>query len=243
MPTYTLASEATLALLTEVRAQYHSRLDEHDVKIGVLMAFATTDENTGERKGSAIRGYAGAPAGAQVKKVPTKDRLTKGYDVEMLIDGDEWPNMAETHRRALLDHELTHIETTGKVDDLGRPKLKMRPEDFIAWGFWEIIQRHGKAAMEHRALTILAEKHGQLLLGLDPTEEKKRPGVESIEVDMPKDFSVTFTPETLRKVGEVGKVLRQHGATMAADAVDEGLSSTGRQINEHLSKKRGSKTP
>ena len=226
MSTYSLASESTLALLTEVREQYHARLDEAEVKIGVLMAFAATDENTGERKGSAIRGYAGAPAGAQVKKVSTRDRLTKGYDVEMLLDGDEWPNMADAHRRALLDHELTHIETTGKVDDLGRPKVKMRPEDFIAWGFWEIIQRHGTAAMEHRALTILAEKHGQLLLGLDPTEEKNRPGIESITFEMPGGAPAVFT----------------HEDAVAIRATAEAMSPTGQQINEHLAKKRGGKT-
>lgn len=166
MSTYLLATKDTDELLKEVREKYHERLDDADVRIGIVMAYASVDEDTGEKKGPAIKGYAGAAAAAQVKSVPVKDRLTKKYDVELLIDGDLWNTLGRAEKIAILDHEMTHLLPTGGTDDLHRPKIKMREEDFIAWGFWEVIQRHGPAAMEHRALKTLADKHGQLLLHL-----------------------------------------------------------------------------
>ena len=91
----------------------------------------------------------------------------------MLIDGDNWPEMHIDVQTALIDHELTHIRPTGQTDDLRRPKIKMREEDFIVWGFLEVVQRHGANALEVRSVRKLIEKHGQLLLGMagDESEE------------------------------------------------------------------------
>jgi hypothetical protein len=35
-----------------------------------------------------------------------------------------------------------------KVDDLGRPKLKTIPDDWLLTGFVSVIERHGKMANE-----------------------------------------------------------------------------------------------
>ena len=214
--TYQKADKATIALLNIVRDKHHPRLVAHDVRVGVLFAVAKVDEKTGEKTGPAIKGYAGAPAGAQVKTVSLKDRVVKEYDVEMLIDGDEWPHLPESVQVALLDHELTHIDPTGESDDLGRPKIKMREEDFIAWGFWEVIKRHGAAAMEHRALKRLEDQHGQLLLEL-PDLLKQEP--------LPMEGTVTISANGT----EVGKMTSSE------------FSRIGQQVSQHLSKKRQSK--
>lgn len=161
--TYSLPPVTVTELVGQVMNDYHRRLIDWDVRVGVLMAYAAVDEDSGERIGTAIKGYVGAAA-AQVKIVSLKDRVTKGYDVEMLIDGDAWPELEDSVQTALIDHELTHILPKGETDDLGRPKLKLREEDFIAWGFWEVIRRHGPAAMEHRSLERLKDKHVQLML-------------------------------------------------------------------------------
>ena len=216
--TYQLADEEILTLLQIVRDRYHPVLKANDVRIGVLMAIAGVDEDTGEKTGPAIKGYAGAEAAAQVKPVSLKDRVVKQYDVEILLDGDLWPKLTEPQQIAILDHEMTHIEPTGEVDDLLRPKVKMRKEDFVAWGFWEVIQRHGPAAMEHRALKALADKHGQLLLDL---------------------------PESLRRESETsdqgGTVTISSAKGSVTVPAAEVMSHLGNQINEHLKSKRGKK--
>lgn len=103
-----MAPQEVIDLMEETKEKFHGdRLSE--VKIGVIMAHAAVDDKTGQIKGCAIKGHAGSPAAACVKVVPLKDRLTKGYDVELLIDGDHWPSTPLATQIALLDHELTHI--------------------------------------------------------------------------------------------------------------------------------------
>jgi hypothetical protein len=164
---YDVADKETLELLEEVKDKYHERLVDNDVQIGVLMAYAEVDEKSGKRKGVALKGYAGAQAAAKISNVPLKDRLTKKYDVELVIDGDHWPDRSEAEKRALLDHELTHIVPKDKTDDLGRPIITMRDEDFIVWGFLQVVERHGAAALEARSVKALIDQHGQLLLGME----------------------------------------------------------------------------
>lgn len=162
---YDKPSQEVISLLEEVREKYHGdRLDE--VRIGILMAYAEVDENTGEPKGFAIKGHAGARAAASIKVVSLRGRVSKNYDVELVIDGDAWPQYDNATRIALLDHELTHLVPTGKLDDLDRPKIRMKNEDFIVWGFLEVVSRHGQAALEARSVKNLIDQHGQLLLGV-----------------------------------------------------------------------------
>lgn len=161
--TYALPADATLKLLADVREKYHPRLDAHGVKIGLIMAFAAIGKD-GLSKAPAISGYAGHAAAASVSTVSTKDRLIKGYDVEILLDAERWNELSLAEQTAILDHELTHIEPTGDKDDLDRPITKMRKEDFAAWGFEEIIRRHGFAAMESKAVAHLSKEFGQLAL-------------------------------------------------------------------------------
>jgi hypothetical protein len=163
--TYRIAPQEVVDLLESTRQKYHDERLKR-IKIGTIFAHAPVDEKTGQIKGTAIKGHAGAPAAACVKVVPLKDRLTKGYDVELLIDGDSWPKKTESQKIALLDHELTHIRPTGNTDDLMRPKIKMRDEDFIVWGFIEVAQRHGMAAVECQSVKHLIDEHGQILLPL-----------------------------------------------------------------------------
>lgn len=53
------------------------------------------------------------------------------------------------------------------MDDLTRPTIKMRDEDFIVWGFVEVAARHGIAAIECRSIKQLMDEHGQILLALE----------------------------------------------------------------------------
>lgn len=160
--TYQKADLDVLQTVAWMMRKHHQRLHEAGVQVGVLMA--------SNEDGPAVK-HAGYPAVATIKVVSLKDRLTKGYDAELLIDEKEYGDFNDAHRQALCDHELCHLELIQvppkqlarlrhddpqapdwKLDDLGRPRLKLRPGDRNAGdGFAEVIARHGAAALEYHA--------------------------------------------------------------------------------------------
>lgn len=151
--TYSAADPEVNDLLAEVMKRHHKPLHEAGVKVGVLMS--------SELKAG------GYPAYATIKIVSLKDRLSKQYDAELVIDLPEWEKLRDRHRKALIDHELSHIKlaktrTTGDAtlavtesgitferDDLGRPKLKLVKGDWNGSdGFRDVVQRNGDWAIE-----------------------------------------------------------------------------------------------
>lgn len=150
MPTYGLPDDDVIQLLNAVMEKNHRPLHLAEVRVGVLM---THDLKHG-----------GYPAYATIKVVPLKDRLTKEYDAELVIDRGEWEHLRHKHRKALIDHELSHlavakfveresedgeISCTFATDDLGRPKLKLVKGDWNGSdGFREVVKRNGDWAIE-----------------------------------------------------------------------------------------------
>lgn len=157
MPTtYQLADESVMGILSDTIAEYRHDLGEANVRVGVLMA---VNEN-----GHAVK-HGGYPATATIKVVPQKDRITKNYDAEIVIDEKAWDAMNRKCRVALLHHELMHMELkrdkegTIELDDNGRPKLKSRPGDFNAGdGFKEVCAIHGEYAAELQAYRFTLAK-------------------------------------------------------------------------------------
>lgn len=145
--TFKEAEAEVIGVMKEAIEKWHQPLDDAKLKIGVLMA-----EN---EDGPAVK-HGGYPAIATIRPVPLKDRLTKGYDVELLIDEAEWNSLNKKQRLALLDHELSHVEivtwpdsTKIKRDDLGRPKCRTRKGDWNGGdGFSEVVERHKDCAIE-----------------------------------------------------------------------------------------------
>jgi hypothetical protein len=147
-------------LLAEAMENWHPDLFRVGVRVGVLLA-----ENP---DGDAVT-HGGYPAFATIKIVSLRDRVTKRYDAELLIDGKAWESFGDERRMALVDHELTHLELakvegvlsdgTLKVarDDLGRPKLRIRKGDWnVGDGFAQVVLRHQDHAIEY--LNIQAAK-------------------------------------------------------------------------------------
>jgi hypothetical protein len=149
---YWKADEEIQKKLTLAMDQWHHDLAKANVRIGIIMAANPKD-------GPAVS-HGGYPALATIKIVPLKDRITKGYDAEMLIDATFWKTTTDETRMALLDHELSHLELkkpkerkpekkkhhdeepvdpedddtiAGQsflVDDIGRPILKTKKGDW-----------------------------------------------------------------------------------------------------------------
>lgn len=167
MPTYTRADSEVYDLIKDLYDECYPDLAEAKVTINALMARPTYNDN-GEPKGPAIR-HEGYPAQATIKVTSLKDRVAGLADAILTIDADNWDNLDEAERLALIDHELYHLELErdkhGHLvsDDHGRPKLKCRLHDWQIGGFAAIRRRRGEASPEHRHIVALADQYGQLL--------------------------------------------------------------------------------
>jgi hypothetical protein len=189
MPHYPPPSEI-LAMTTDLVAANHPRLLEAGVTVLIQMHES--------KAGLKLHGY---PCIAVAKIIPEKDRvgsMVPGLpDARITIDSVEWTYLSEAGRLAVLDHELTHFEVVGKVesieepdpdkpdafkkvlrfvaklDNAGRPKLKMRLHSWNLGGFKEIVERHGDAAVEKRAFRETAERYGQLLMAWVESDDEE----------------------------------------------------------------------
>jgi hypothetical protein len=148
------ADDFTYRLAREVMEAHHPELrmmgKDGPEYVRLCIFFAYDDDKPGE---SAVKCH-GYPAAAVVSLIPAKARLDKRADAEIVIDRRNWEGLTETRQRALLDHEITHIEIqtdeNGIVvsDYVGRPKLKLKLHDFDFGGFRSIARRYGEDAPE-----------------------------------------------------------------------------------------------
>lgn len=139
---------------------------EAKVKIDYLFAFAEVSED-GEIKGCALTKHGNRALGI-TRKISIKDRVMGRGDAEVCLDGDWWEGTTPARRRALLDHELHHLEVVvdeyGEVirDDLKRPKLRLRKHDVEVGWFALVAGRHGGASLEIEQAKALMDSYGQL---------------------------------------------------------------------------------
>lgn len=137
----------------EVLEKYHTDLrcpDGEFVRIAIFLVFQGDGSDE-----PAVTAHGGWPAYAKIGVIPLKQRVDKRADVEIIIDKDKWDNaLTEPQQMALLDHEIEHIEFQKddvgaiKTDDIGRPKIKLKLEDYRLSGFRSVARRHGEHALE-----------------------------------------------------------------------------------------------
>lgn len=150
--TYQVADDEVKGLVADVMEATFPELAEADLAVDVLMAFAAVDKD-GNQTGVAVKLH-GVPCLATIRVVNLKDRVAGLGDVRIILDGDRWPESSDARRRALIDHELNHVELQRddagavKTDDAERPVVKLKPHDFELGGFWATVVRHGKDAPE-----------------------------------------------------------------------------------------------
>jgi hypothetical protein len=149
--------------LAAVLEKYHPQLHDADLIVDVLVAFATKNEH-GEPRGPALS-HGGYPAIATVKINPLKQRVLGQGDALITLDGDRWGDFSAEEQRAILDHELTHLnlvvsEDGGGVegDDIGRPKLRVVKHDHQFGWFDAVVRRHGKNSVEWGQFAAFQEK-------------------------------------------------------------------------------------
>lgn len=166
MATFRTAEKEWVDLLKEVMKEHHPDLVEAGVTVGLLFAHAPRDEATGEPKGVALKVH-GAVVMAATKINSQRDRVEGKPDCTVTLDGDRWPDEPQAGQRAILDRELESLllvrnEDGGiETDDCFRPKLRRREPDFRVDGYWSIVERHGKDAVESRVYQELHQGFSQ----------------------------------------------------------------------------------
>lgn len=164
---YFKASDEHHKIAYDVMQKYHSEFSKAGIQLGLLITLSNKEDQPAIKDG----------AYGIIKIVPVKDRVTKKFDVELIVDGDVWKKQPEL-REPLIDHLLSKLELKKHkpkkndkakpddealpdhvTDDIGRPVIKMRKCDLNAIsGFAEVATRHGDISIEMLQLKDLNDK-------------------------------------------------------------------------------------
>jgi hypothetical protein len=139
---YEVASPKVQTMCREIVEAHHPELVEYEVSVTCLFA----EQESGENKPSVK--LHGRPCFATIKKTSARDRALGLPDAVITIDRRKFKELGDRSRRAMLDHELSHLEVDGGADSAGRPKLNMRHHDWELHGFRGVVDRWGVDAVE-----------------------------------------------------------------------------------------------
>jgi hypothetical protein len=144
-------SQEVVDFCTTVLYSSHPRLT--DAKVTIEYLFVNDLQ---------LHGYSAAGV---VKILSEEHRAAGSADARILLDSEWWNDATEEERRALIDHELTHLlpqfkrkkkgdsgPEVFKTDNLGRPVLKMRLHDWENGGFWSNIETHQENSPDFQAI-------------------------------------------------------------------------------------------
>lgn len=183
------SDESVRKLANEILAKHetHKPVLDAKVKLDLVFAYADQDED-GNPTGYALVSHGFRVFGV-TKKIALKDRSMGRGDAEIVLDGDYWEEAKEAEKRALLDHELHHIEVKKDEDnvvlkdDLGRPLIRLRKHDVEVGWFKVVAERNGAHSLERVQAEALMTDSGQYfwpdVLRLLPDREKEKKPVKA----------------------------------------------------------------
>lgn len=152
--TFHKADESVYAMLAELIKTYRDDLRLARAQITLLFAVSTNGRPAMTHHGFSVLG--------RVQVNSLQDRAEGKGDATIVFDGDKWPEMSEARRKALMHHELSHIDRWGgKLDALSRPRLSLRPGDWQNDGFNQVVAIYGNDAPERRWLNSVEEMLSQ----------------------------------------------------------------------------------
>lgn len=181
MTTYEKSTEDLNDSLATVMDRFHPHLRDAGLTVDILLAHAERDAND-DPVGPALKHH-DYECCATIKIMPLKDRVAGRSDTELLLDGDNFDTWPEDQLRAILDHELTHIELQVddhghvKRDDFGRPLLRIRKHDRQFGWFDCVARRHGMNSIEMQQatqITSVAELRQLYLPGMSEVMAKQK---------------------------------------------------------------------
>lgn len=168
MPSYAAGTKDLHDIIKRVCNAHHPDLKKAKVTFAPLFVHAAEDAE-GDPKGAAIV-HQGREVLAKTRVINVRDRVHGLADIEIMVDGDRWEELDDAQQEALIDQQLESLELrreneSGEVilDDIGRPKIIIRPPDFIVAGYRAVCERHGVNAPEVIAMRKVEEDYGQIV--------------------------------------------------------------------------------
>lgn len=161
--TYLSATTEASSILNELRDEYFPFTNQLEHDLLIRLQFVLGDEKTP----ALTKG--GWPCEALISVPSTKMRAAGAPDVLIELDGGAWVNLIETEKKALIHHELEHMELqklkrrkneageefySCKLDVLERPVVKLRKHDYECGGFARIHELYADASPEARQLEV-----------------------------------------------------------------------------------------
>ena len=162
MPTtYTSASDTDEVhnIIADAIQRWHPDLREAQPTFDILFAYSS------DLLAPALKLH-GSACLALISVNSLEDRTKGCRDVTIKIDGKRWEELKHPQRLSLIDHELEHLVVkrtkakSVKRDNLGRPKLALKPHDIEIGGFVCVIERHKQQSHEAQYIQA-ASKHVQ----------------------------------------------------------------------------------
>lgn len=121
MPSIFIPADAKTEALVELAVKnWHPDLLKTETKIGTLLVLAGSENQPALKEN-------GHQVDGTIKIVAPKDRVSKKFDVEMLIDGDEWRNDDQATRLAKVDHLLSRLEIRRRKPKKNKKKHRDNP--------------------------------------------------------------------------------------------------------------------
>lgn len=171
---YEKASSEIMTVIDKVMLLHHKPLVDAGVTLQVLLVHKY-DANDELVPAMLVRGHV---ALAKTSITSHQDRARGIADAKLTIDAEYgWSRLPEAGREALVDGELTGIQlitedevesevtvTRVKLDDCGRPKLKLIPPDIRIVGRAAMLERYGEASMETKQIRHFQQSTGQYAL-------------------------------------------------------------------------------
>lgn len=123
------ASEQTYEIMRDLIKNYHPHLASIDKEIAII-----TREKAGKSGGQVVLG--------KTRKAPGILGVLGSVDYKFIIElaNDEWNNLTDKQRLALMDHHLCHCSVV-EDENTGDLKCSLLSPDFV--GFRGELERHG----------------------------------------------------------------------------------------------------
>lgn len=151
---FRLCNKDERAVFDKARREWHKEHTKAGLRLGILVV-------TGDGSATqALVTHHGATCAAKVYLTDWKVKLLAALDAVVIIDGDKFGRMKPERSIAVADHELTHLHVLDPAkDENDVARIEMIRDDWLLSGFVECVKRHGKNAIEARAIA----KVGQII--------------------------------------------------------------------------------
>lgn len=174
------ASQEVHSMVDKLLRDYHPelqmpRVSDHPdeppafITIRVMMASLPDDADAADRPLKKD----GEPVALIVKAIPYVQRVDDRRDAEIHLDQSVWVGLTPRQQLALLDHGISALQfsldkyNTVKTDDLGRPRVTIRPPDWHIRGYRSVAMRWGEDAIEVRNARQFRDDYGDVALDVE----------------------------------------------------------------------------